>query len=92
MKWTQSQFDKELERMIVGAKKRGESSVVIVSKELHDRVVRSYVAGHRMPTACNAMWKLWEKQGSIKANVLKTTSSGKSTTIRIRYNCEIMNT
>ena len=33
--------------------------------------------------ACNAMWKLWKRQGSIPDNIVHTTERDRSPTIEI---------
>ena len=85
--YRQAQFDEELERMLREARNAGHQTVDIVSKDLHDRVVPSDERNNRMPMACNAMWKLWneKEQGSDPDNILHTTPSNKSSTLKIRF-------
>ena len=82
-KYTQSSFDNELKTMLDEAKRAGKTRLKVVSKELHDRVVRpSY---NYMPMACNAMWKIWDEQGSRQRDIRRTTKSGQSSTIEIEF-------
>ena len=81
------QFEHELELMLSTAKSRGQDFLNIVSKELHDRVV--FGSEKRMPMACNAMRKLWKKQGASKERVIHTTPSGQSSTIEFRLKTSI---
>ena len=84
MSYQQSQFDQELQKMLQQAKARGHSSLQVLSKDLHDRVVEEDLGNlHRMPMACKAMWNLWEKQGSRQNKVIHKTPSGESSTIKI---------
>ena len=83
-RFTQRQFDEELRRMLREKKERGDGFAEIVSGKLHRRVIGGS-APNRMPMACNAMWKLWERQGRKEENIVYTTPSGRSSTIRIRY-------
>ena len=83
-RFTQRQFDEELRRMLREKKERGDGFAEIVSGKLHRRVVGGSTP-NRMPMACNAMWKLWERQGKKEENIIYTTPSGRSSTIRIRY-------
>ena len=83
-RFTQRQFDEELRRLLREKRERGDNFAEIVSGNLHRRVVGGS-GPNRMPMACNAMWKLWKRQGSKEENVIYTTPSRRSSTIRIRY-------
>ncbi len=79
----QTQFKQELELMLAEAKANGQRRLRVVSRNLHDRIVKTN--DHRMPTACAAMWNLWRQQGSSNDRVIRTTPSGKSSTIEIEF-------
>lgn len=74
MRYDQSHFYDELNKMLAEAKTSGAATLRVVSKNLYDSAVR-YV-DHRvidrdeqdecMEYACKAMWRLWEKQGYQK--------------------------
>ena len=83
-RFTQRQFDEELRRLLREKKERGDNFAEIVSGNLHRRVVGGS-GPNRMPMTCNAMWKLWKRQGGKEENVIHTTPSRRSSTIRIRY-------
>ena len=83
MKYTQIQFEKELNTMLEEALAQGYTRLRVVAKELHDRVVKT--KDNRMPLACNALWNLWRQQGSRDYRIIHTTKSGQSTTIEIEY-------
>lgn len=85
--YRQIQFDSELKAMLAKAQKNGKSTLSVISKDLHDRVVQSG-ANHRMPTACNAMWEMWKKQGSKKSKIIHSTDSDKSSTIQIEFDTD----
>ncbi len=80
----QAEFEAELLRMLAEARAAGRATCRVVSRELHRRVVGG-AQPNRMPAACNAMWKLWRKQGSAEARIVHTTPSGRSSTIEIEY-------
>ncbi len=89
MSYQQSQFDLELQKMLRQAKARGQSSLCVLSKDLHDRVVKEDLGNyHRMPTACKAMWKLWKKQGGRQKKVIHKTPSELSSTIKIAFDTD----
>lgn len=83
-RFTQRQFDEELQRLLHEKKEKGDNFAEIVSGNLHRRVVGGS-GPNRMPMACNAMWKLWNRQGGKEENIIHTTPSRRSSTIRIRY-------
>ena len=83
-KFTREMFDTELSRMLEDQRADGESACRVVARDLHRRVVGGSQP-NRMAMACNAMWKLWERQGSLPDRIIRTTPSGRSTTIEIEY-------
>lgn len=83
-RFTQEMFDGELIRMLEEARAAGADTCTVVSRELHRRVVGGSQP-NRMPQACDAMWKLWERQGSDPDRIVHTTPSRRSSTIEIEY-------
>lgn len=83
-KHTKEEFDDELFRILQEARGEGRKLYRVVSKRLHDRVVTE-AGNHRMPAACDAMWRLWEEQGSRQERIIRTTPKGRSTTIEIEF-------
>ncbi len=79
-KYTQSQFDSTLLRVLRKKKKENIKKTRVVSRELHCLVVRD--GDNRMPMACSAMWKLYNEIGG---RVIHTTPSNQSSTIEIEY-------
>jgi hypothetical protein len=75
-------FTDELNRILIQAKEDKKDSVEILSKDLHDSVASK--EENSMPNCCNAMKDL-EKINFSKMEVIDTTDSGQSTTIKIRY-------
>ena len=82
--FTQDAFDRAPRRILDEAKLAGATSSRVVARELHRNVVGG-VRPNRMPMACEAMWKLWRRQGSISDNIIRTTQSGQSSTIEIEF-------
>ena len=82
--FTQDDFDRELLRMLDAERQAGRTSARIVARDLHRHVVDGREP-NRFPMACNAMWKLWRQQGSIRDNIIHTTKSGQSSTIEIQF-------
>ncbi len=82
--YTQDDFDSELLRMLDANRQAGRTSARIVALDLHRNVVGG-TEPNRFPMACDAMWKLWRLQGSIRDNVVHTTESGRSSTIEIEF-------
>lgn len=82
--FTQDDFDRELLRMLDAERQAGRTSCRIVSRDLHRNVVGG-AAPKRFPMACDAMWKLWRQQGSIRDSIVRTTESGQSSTIEIEF-------
>ena len=85
--YSKSEFEDELKVMLEERRDVGEDLTIIVSNDLHDRVVTS--SENRMPMACQAMWNLWERQGASKERIVHTTPSGQSTTIEIKFKTSI---
>ena len=87
--FTQRQFDSELLKILVEQRDNGHEYHIVISRDLHRRVVGR--TGHnRMPMACNAMWKQWKRQGGKRENIIRTTKSGRSSTIEIKYDLSIL--
>ena len=86
--YTQEEFDSELRRMLQEARSKGQQFCTIVSGYLHKRVVGG-AQPNRVPMACEAMWKLWRGQGSHKDRIIRTTDSGQSTNIRIKFSTDV---
>ena len=82
--FTREMFDAELNQMLDERRAAGESACRVISKDLHRRVVGGSQP-NRMPQACDAMWKLWERQGSRQDRIVHTTPSGRSSTVEIEY-------
>lgn len=82
--FTQDDFDRELLRMLDADRQAGRTSVRIVARDLHRNVVGG-TEPNRFPMACEAMWKLWRRQGSIRDRVVHTTESSRSSTIEIEF-------
>ena len=85
--YSKSEFENELKVMLEERRDVGEDLTIIVSNDLHDRVVTG--SENRMPMACQAMWNLWERQGASKERIVHTTPSGQSTTIEIKFKTSI---
>ena len=77
------QFDDALMRMLSEARQSGESSSRITSKQLHDSVVTTRRV--RMRMACDAMWRLWKKQGAYESRIIFTPASGQGAKLEIEY-------
>lgn len=77
------QFDAELDRLLEEARQAGESSVRVTSKRLHDGVVTGRSVKMRM--ACDAMWRLWKKQGAYESRVVFTPASNMGAKLEIEY-------
>ncbi len=86
MTYRQLQFDQELQTMLRKAKADGQSNLRVLSKDLHDRVVKEDLGrNHRMKMACDAMWKLWKAQGGVQRKIIHTSPGGRSSTIVIEF-------
>lgn len=83
-KFTREMFDTELSRILDEERAAGRETYRVVARDLHRRVIGGSQP-NRMVMACNAMWKLWERQGSLPDRIIHTTPSGRSTTIEIEY-------
>ena len=82
--FTQERFDRELQRMLDAERRAGRTSFRIIARNLHRNVVGG-TDPNRMPMACDAMWKLWERQGSEEDRVIHRTASGQSSTLEIEF-------
>ena len=82
--FTQDDFDRELLRMLDANRQAERTSARIVARDLHRNVVGG-TEPNRFPMACDAMWKLWRRQGSIRDNIVNTTESGRSSTVEIQF-------
>ena len=76
-------FDNALVRMLDEARENGDESRRITAKELHASVVTSQKMYMRM--ACDAMWKLWKKQGAYESRVVFTPASNQGSKLEIEY-------
>ena len=65
-------------------KRTGKTSSRVVARDLHSNVVGG-TEPNRMPMACRAMWRLWQQQGRIPENVIRTTPSAESSTVEIEF-------
>ena len=79
-------FDNALESMLAEARKNGDDSRCITAKELHATVVTSRKMYMRM--ACDAMWKLWRKQGAYESRVVFTPASNQGSKLEIEYSAD----
>ena len=77
-------FDSELREMLNEAKEAGQQAAQIVSKELCYRTIDEYVDGV-MAMASEAMWKIWELQGSIPERVVYRSPKGFSNLLEIEF-------
>ena len=77
-------FEKGLDDMLAEARRAGHRVVRVVSLDLHNKVFGPLPrdGNHRMPTACNAMWKL---QKRIGGKVLSSPPESRGTTLKIEY-------
>ena len=76
-------FDNALVGMLEEAHEGGAESRRITAKELHESVVTSRKMYMRM--ACDAMWKLWRKQGAYEGRVVFTPASNQGSKLEIEY-------
>ncbi len=76
-------FDNALVRMLEEARSSGGDSRRITAKELHASVVTSRKMYMRM--ACDAMWRLWKKQGAYEGRVVFTPASNQGSKLEIEY-------
>ncbi len=77
-------FDSELQDMLNEAKEAGKQTARIVAKELCYRTIDEYVDGV-MAMASEAMWTIWERQGSIPERVVYRAPSGFSNLLEIEF-------
>jgi hypothetical protein len=66
-----------IDKLLYEAKKRGEKYIDLVSGEIHKQLGLK----NRMPQVCEVMYKKMRQ----KDEILHTTPSGRSSTIKIRY-------
>lgn len=78
------EFDSKLLQMLEEARREGKTTCDIISKHLHNRVVKKSKI-NRMPMARNAMWKLWEQQGHHEERILKPRSKAETFFIKILF-------
>ncbi len=76
-------FDNALVAMLEEAREGGSETRRITAKELHSTVVTSRKMYMRM--ACDAMWKLWRKQGAYESRVVFTPASNQGSKLEIEY-------
>lgn len=76
-------FDDALTQMLDEARDKGDGSRRITAKELHASVVTSRKMYMRM--ACDAMWRLWKKQGAYESRVVYTPASNQGSKLEIEY-------
>ena len=76
-------FDNALTRMLDEAREGGAVSRRITAKELHATVVTSRKMYMRM--TCDAMWRLWRKQGAYEGRVIFTPASNQGSKLEIEY-------
>lgn len=76
-------FDNALVSMLDEARESGADSRRITAKELHGSVVTSRKMYMRM--TCDAMWKLWKKQGAYESRVVYTPASNQGSKLEIEY-------
>jgi len=73
----------EIQSMLEEARGSGLETRRITAKELHSTVVTSRKMYMRM--ACDAMWKLWRKQGAYESRVVFTPASNQGSKLEIDY-------
>ena len=76
-------FDDALARMLDEAREGGDGSRRITAKQLHASVVTTRTM--RMRMACDAMWRLWKKQGAYESRVIFTPASNQGSKLEIEY-------
>ena len=76
-------FDDALTRMLGEALESGIDSRRITAKQLHESVVTTRKM--RMRMACDAMWRLWKKQGAYESRVVFTPASNQGSKLEIEY-------
>ena len=76
-------FDNALASMLDEARDNGDGNRRITAKELHASVVTSRKMYMRM--ACDAMWRLWKKQGAYESRVVFTPASNQGSKLEIEY-------
>lgn len=78
---TTADFKNEIQDRKERAKAKGFSSIVIISKELHNSLVKGKVKSHVMPSCCNAMYSS-QKAGD---EIIYSPPKGRGSTLEIRY-------
>ena len=76
-------FDNALTQMLDQARDKGDENRRITAKELHASVVTSRKMYMRL--ACDAMWRLWKKQGAYESRVVYTPASNQGSKLEIEY-------
>ena len=82
--YEQSLFDSELREMLKEAKQDGKQTAQIVSKKLCYRTIDEYVDGV-MVMSSDAMWTVWERQGSRPERVMYRSKGGFSNLLEIEF-------
>ena len=81
--YRQAEFDDALDKFLSNEKRMGKSYADVLSKDLHDSVFDpNRNKNHRMPMACNAMWKRTKVQ---RHEVMSDPDKPKTSTLLIRY-------
>ena len=80
-------FDSELRDILYEAKEQGQQTIRIISKDLCFRVVDEYVDGV-MVMSSNAMWAVWEWQGSRPERVIYRAPKGFSNLLEIEFDTD----
>ena len=78
-----NQYYNELLNMRDEARNKGKKTLRVVARVLHAKVRRH--PPHQMPSACNALWKLWREQGCDEKRIIHQTPSGYSSTLEIEF-------
>ena len=86
--YTKEEFMSELREMLREARSEGKQFCRVVAGDLHRRIVGGWKP-NRMPTACAAMKKLWQEQGSREDKIIRTTPSGQSSTLEIEFGTDV---
>lgn len=86
--YTKEEFMSALREMLREARNEGKQLCRVVARDLHRRIVGGWKP-NRIPTACAAMKKLWQKQGSREDKIIRTTPSGQSSTLEIEFDTDV---
>lgn len=76
-------FKNKIEDLKKEARLKGESSIDIVSLELHKMVGYQTGKNHRMASCCNAMYQMMQTDKGDK--VIAAPPKGRGSTLKIRY-------